>query len=91
MLKAFIRAFKTPDLRKKLVFTLAIMAIFRLGSHIPTPGVSYVDIQKCRPRTGAAGGVLGFANDGVYFGQFIYFKFITNSSFRWRTSFILRG
>ena len=63
MLKAFIRAFKTPDLRKKLLFTLAIMAIFRLGSHVPTPGVSYVDIQKCQPKTGgAAGGVLGLAD-----------------------------
>ena len=62
MLKAFIRAFKTPDLRKKLLFTLAIMAIFRLGSHIPTPGVSYVDIQKCQPAPGQASGVLGIAD-----------------------------
>jgi preprotein translocase subunit SecY len=62
VLNAFIRAFKTPDLRKKLLFTLAIMAIFRLGSHIPTPGVSYVDIQKCQPKPGAAGGVLGLAD-----------------------------
>ena len=62
MLKAFIRAFKTPDLRKKLLFTMAIMAIFRLGSHVPTPGVSYVDIQKCQPKSGTAGGVLGLAD-----------------------------
>ena len=62
MLTAFIRAFKTPDLRKKLLFTAAIMAIFRLGSHIPTPGVSYVDIQKCQPAPGQAGGLLGLAN-----------------------------
>ena len=62
MLTAFIRAFKTPDLRKKLLFTLAIMAIFRLGSHVPTPGVSYVDIQKCQPQPGQAGGLLGLAN-----------------------------
>ena len=62
MLTAFIRAFKTPDLRKKLLFTLTIMAIFRLGSHVPTPGVSYVDIQKCQPAPGQAGGILGLAN-----------------------------
>ena len=62
MLTAFIRAFKTPDLRKKLLFTLAIMAIFRLGSHVPTPGVSYVAIQKCQPQPGQAGGLLGLAN-----------------------------
>ena len=62
MLTAFIRAFKTPDLRKKLLFTLAIMAIFRLGSHVPTPGVSYVDIQKCQSGPGATQGFLGLAN-----------------------------
>jgi preprotein translocase subunit SecY len=62
VLKAFMRAFKTPDLRKKLLFTLAIMAVFRLGSQIPTPGVSYVDIQKCQPTPGQASGFLGLAN-----------------------------
>ena len=62
MLKAFMRAFKTPDLRKKLLFTLAIISIFRLGSHIPTPGVSFVEIQKCQPQPGQSNGVLGLAN-----------------------------
>lgn len=47
MLTAFARAFRTPDLRKKLLFTLAIMAVFRLGSFIPTPGVSYKNVQQC--------------------------------------------
>jgi len=62
VLKAFMRAFKTPDLRKKLLFTLAIISIFRFGSHIPTPGVSYVDIQKCQSGTNGNGGILGLAN-----------------------------
>jgi preprotein translocase subunit SecY len=62
VLKAFMRAFKTPDLRKKLLFTLAIISIFRLGSHIPTPGVSFVEIQKCQPQPGQSNGVLGLAN-----------------------------
>ena len=39
VLTAFARAFRTPDLRKKMLFTLGIMALFRLGSVIPTPGV----------------------------------------------------
>ena len=47
MLTAFARAFRTPDLRKKLLFTLAIMALFRLGSVIPTPGVDYAAVQAC--------------------------------------------
>jgi preprotein translocase subunit SecY len=47
VLNAFVSAFKTPDLRKKLFFTLAIIALFRLGSVTPTPGVSYTNIQRC--------------------------------------------
>ena len=46
MLSAFGRAFKTPDLRRKILFTLFIIAIYRLGSFIPGPGVSYVAIQR---------------------------------------------
>ena len=47
MLAAFGKAFKTPDLRRKILFTLGIMALFRFGSIIPTPGVSYKNVQIC--------------------------------------------
>ena len=47
MLSAFVQAFKTPDLRRKLLFTLGIMALFRLGSVLPTPGVSLKNVQTC--------------------------------------------
>jgi preprotein translocase subunit SecY len=47
VLTAFGRAFRTPDLRRKMLFTLAIIAIYRLGSVVPGPGVSYVAIQRC--------------------------------------------
>ncbi len=47
MLTAFGRAFRVPDLRKKILFTLAIIGIYRLGSVVPGPGVSYVAIQTC--------------------------------------------
>jgi preprotein translocase subunit SecY len=46
-LSAFLAAFRTPDLRKKLLFVLFILAIFRLGSVIPTPGVDYKAVQRC--------------------------------------------
>jgi len=42
-----MQAFKTPDLRAKLLFTLGIMALFRLGSILPTPGVDMANVQKC--------------------------------------------
>jgi len=47
VLTAFARAFRTPDLRKKLLFTLGMMALFRLGAHVPAPGVDSAAIRAC--------------------------------------------
>ncbi len=46
-LSAFVSAFRTPDLRKKLLFVLGMLAIYRLGTVIPTPGVDYTAVQRC--------------------------------------------
>ncbi len=62
MLSAFAQAFRTPDLRRKLLFTLGIMAIFRLGSVIPTPGVSYPNVQQCLEMVGGTNDLLGLVN-----------------------------
>jgi preprotein translocase subunit SecY len=61
MLSAFGKAFKTPDLRKKIFFTLAIMALFRFGSTVPTPGVSYENVQLCLNQADN-GGLFGLIN-----------------------------
>ena len=45
MLTAFARAFRTPDLRKKILFTLFIVAVFRLGANLPAPNVN-VEVLK---------------------------------------------
>jgi preprotein translocase subunit SecY len=47
VLGAFVSAFKVPDLRKKLLFTFSIMALFRFGSVLPSPGVSTAAINTC--------------------------------------------
>src|SRR5436309_11033863 len=39
MLEKLANIFRVPDLRKRVFFTLAMLAVYRLGSHIPTPGV----------------------------------------------------
>jgi preprotein translocase subunit SecY len=44
---AIARIFRTPDLRKKILFTLAIIALFRLGSFIPAPFVDFQNVQSC--------------------------------------------
>jgi preprotein translocase subunit SecY len=45
MLSAFRNAFKIPDLRGKILFTVAIIAVYRLGSHLPVPGVDFDAVQ----------------------------------------------
>ncbi|MHA3682640.1 preprotein translocase subunit SecY [Leucobacter sp. HY1910] len=47
MFSAIGRIFRTPDLRRKIVFTLAIVSLFRLGSFIPTPFVQFSNVQAC--------------------------------------------
>ncbi len=44
---AFGAALRTPDLRKKIFFTLSLLALFRLGSVVPTPGIDYSAVQSC--------------------------------------------
>jgi len=47
VLTAFVNAFRTPDLRRKLLFVLLIIVIFRAGSQIPAPGVHVSNVEKC--------------------------------------------
>ena len=47
MLGAFANAFRTPDLRRKLLFVLLIIVIFRAGSQIPAPGVHVANVDSC--------------------------------------------
>ena len=62
MLTAFGRAFKTPDLRRKILFSLGIIALYRLGAHVPTPGVSYPLVQRCIDGADNTNGLLGLVN-----------------------------
>ena len=57
MLGAFANAFRTPDLRRKLLFVLLVITIFRLGSQVPTPGVQVANVQTC---------IADLENDGLY-------------------------
>ncbi|HGY10708.1 MAG TPA: preprotein translocase subunit SecY [Oceanithermus profundus] len=60
MLRAFRDAFVVPELRQRLFFTLLMLAVYRLGTFVPTPGV---DVAKVSDFLGtAAGGVFGIIN-----------------------------
>ncbi|HEX7427756.1 MAG TPA: preprotein translocase subunit SecY, partial [Mycobacterium sp.] len=47
MLSAFISTLRTVDLRRKILFTLGILILYRIGASIPSPGVNYPNVQKC--------------------------------------------
>ena len=46
-MRTLIQALKTEELRNKILFTLGIIIIYRIGSFIPTPGVDYTVVQQC--------------------------------------------
>jgi preprotein translocase subunit SecY len=56
MLTGFLRAFRTPDLRRKLLFTVFIIGIFRLGASLPTPGISEKNVNFCTGLAAQSGG-----------------------------------
>jgi preprotein translocase subunit SecY len=64
VLAAFANAFRTPDLRKKIFFTLAILAIFRFGSILPTPNVNVEQVNFClkQATTGEQQGLYSLIN-----------------------------
>jgi len=61
VLSAFRNSFKIPDLRKKILFTLFIIAVYRLGAHLPTPGVDFNKVQQLQ-KTAQSSGVFGLIN-----------------------------
>ena len=58
MLRAFLNAFRVPDLRAKILFTLVIIAVFRLGSYVPVPVVDVGVIERAQD----TGGFLNIIN-----------------------------
>lgn len=59
---AIARIFKTRDLRRKILFTLALVAVFRLGSFIPAPFVDYGNVQECIAANQTATGLYQLVN-----------------------------
>ena len=75
MLRAFSNAFKIPDLRGKILFTLAIIAVYRLGSFVPIPGVDYGVLQSVLDQAEQQGGIQALLNlfSGGALGQLAVF------------------
>lgn len=58
LITAFRNIFKIPELRARILFTLAMLAVFRIGAHIPTPGIDGEALSKFLLERGGA--VMGF-------------------------------
>jgi preprotein translocase subunit SecY len=75
VLEAFTNVFRVPDLRKRLLFALALLAVYRLGGHIPTPGIDTNKLEQFFQQ-----------NQGTLFG---YLDVFSGGSFRRLTIFAL--
>src|ERR1700748_967073 len=65
MLEKFLNIFRIPDLRKRVLFTLGILAIYRLGAQIPTPGVNSKLLEQFfHSQGGSALGLLDMFSGG---------------------------
>jgi preprotein translocase subunit SecY len=58
LFEAFGNIFRVPDLRKRVLFTLGLLAVYRLGGHIPTPGINITRWEEFMNTN--AGSIFGF-------------------------------
>ncbi len=64
-LEAFANVFRIPDLRRRVLFTLAMLAVYRIGGHIPTPGVNTEELERLfEQASGTALGMLDLFSGG---------------------------
>src|SRR4051812_26503792 len=60
MLEKFLNIFRIPDLRKRIFFTLGLLAVYRVGGHIPIPGINSQLFQQFMDQS--RGTLLGFVD-----------------------------
>lgn len=58
VLTAFQNVFKIPELKSRVLFTLALLTVYRIGAHIPTPGINGEELSKFLTEKGGA--IMGF-------------------------------
>ncbi len=73
--EAIANVFRVPDLRNRVLFTLGLLAVYRLGGHIPTPGIDFIKLEQFFQQ-----------NQGTFFG---FIDLFTGGTFRRLTIFAL--
>ena len=61
MIESIKNIFNVPDLRKRILYTFGLLAVYRIGGHIPVPGVKWQALERLFQQTGG-GGLLGFVD-----------------------------
>ncbi len=62
MLEKLTNIFRIPDLRKRILFTLAMLFVYRLGGHLPTPGIDTSKLEQFFTQGSTSGSLLGFVD-----------------------------
>jgi len=62
MFEKFANIFRIPDLRKRIIFTLAMLFVYRVGGHLPTPGIDTTKLEQFFTTGGTGGSLLGFVD-----------------------------
>ena len=65
MLSSILDAFKVPELRKKILFTLTILALYRFGAYVPVPGIPFHEFATAFQDTGVAMTMLDLFTGGA--------------------------
>ncbi len=65
MLSSLVDAFKVPELRKKILFTLAILALYRFGAYVPVPGIPFHEFATAYQQSGVAMSMLDLFTGGA--------------------------
>ena len=66
MFKTIKNALKTPDVRKKLIYTLILIVVFRLGCYITVPGVNNIALNEAMANTNGIAGLIDMISGGAF-------------------------
>jgi preprotein translocase subunit SecY len=66
MMETIRNAWKIPDLRKKILFTVAMLIVFRIGAHIPNPGIDVAKFSAMIASAGSLGGFMDIISGGAF-------------------------
>ena len=73
MFRTIKNALKTPDVRKRLIYTLILIVLFRLGCYITVPGVNTIVLNQAMTSSNGLSGFIDIISGGA-FQDFLYLQ-----------------